>query len=132
VSESSASTVLVVASDPVVAALLGALVELERHTALYPGAGETLPSALSRLRPRVVLIEAVGDAPVAPDELGRLFASVRETGARGVLFAAAGRRDDLRRRAAALDAPWFTLPVDRRSLAHLLGLRSGESGAPVA
>jgi len=74
--------VLVLSTDPLAAALVGALVETEGRTAVFARCGEAAREALRRVRTRVVLAdcgfpEACGAALIGPAKM---------MGARVVLF----------------------------------------------
>ena len=51
------SYVLILSADATLAALLGALVELEGYEPLFPRVDETADAALTRLRPRVSVVD---------------------------------------------------------------------------
>jgi DNA-binding NtrC family response regulator len=78
----SRQAVLIISSDPLAAALLGAAVELSGHMPHFVRADERARAALLRVRPRLVLIdcdhtEACSDEFVGPAIM---------TGARVILF----------------------------------------------
>jgi CheY-like chemotaxis protein len=76
--------VLVLAREPVVAALLGLLVESERYEPVFATAAESPSDAVGRVRmPAVVLVD--GTLEMADSDL--FFARVMRSRARTILFA---------------------------------------------
>ena len=112
----SRSDVLIVSNDPVVAALLGASVELAGFAPAFAENGERLEALLRRTRPGVVLVDGSDDrwsesgAPV-----------VRSVGARLVFFGPRARRVALEAAAAKAGAHAITMPIGHGELARLLG-----------
>jgi hypothetical protein len=109
---SSAPSALVVSTDALLAALLGAAVETLGYAAAFPAAGEPPRLALGRLRPALVLVDCGADS-CADDLLG----PATMVGAGLVLFgdaAATARRRDL---AARHGAALLTLPTTSREIA---------------
>lgn len=110
--------VLVVAADPVIAALLGLLLDPVAYEPVFPGALETPEQALTRMRPRlVILLDA--DLDAARSDL--FHARTERLKASVVIFqgptvtspeAAAG--------AARAGRAVVRLPTDRESLTRVL------------
>ena len=111
----SRSDVLIVSSDPVVAALLGASVELAGFSPTFAGEGERLEAELQRTHPGVVLVDGEDvrlsehDAQVA-----------RAAGARLLLFSRRAIRGAVESTAAKMGARAFTMPMAPGELAQLL------------
>ena len=110
--------VLVVAADPVIAALLGLLLDPATYEPVFPGALESPEQALTRMRPRlVILLDA--DLDAARSDL--FFARTERLKASVVIFEAPtmGARtpsDRLPRKSGAV----LHLPTDRDTLSQVL------------
>lgn len=105
--------VLIVAPDPVLAALVGSVVELSRLRATFPKANERAEDALARVKPLIaILIDAVADEAASDIFLAR----ARKKGVHVLIFGAAGAT--LRRQAWAKKnkVPIYTLPDDLAEL----------------
>src|SRR5581483_3402565 len=108
--------ILILGREPVVAALVGILVEGADKIPVYANPGETATEAIERLRPlAVVLVDATIDA--AQSDL--FFAVAARHGIRSVVFGAVTSARAIAEIAAARGIPWFTLPptVDELSVA---------------
>ena len=110
------STVLVVSTDPVIAGLLGLLVELERHRPAYAEGGESPQAALTRHRPHLVLVD-IEHRDGFSDAF--LTHAARE-GAQVVAFGHRQSPDELREQAEARALPWLELPTDRATFGQTL------------
>src|SRR6476469_5817107 len=77
------STVLVLARDAVIAALLGLLLELEDYEAVFPRPDERPEDAIARLRPPLIVL-LDGTLDTAHSDLFHVRAAAR--GSRVVLF----------------------------------------------
>ncbi len=109
--------VLILARDPVIAALIGMLLEMDGYDPVFPAPGETAEQALGRLRaPLIVCADC--DIPDVQSDL--FFARVRRSGARFVLFGAPGSEQTVKDLAAQRSARYFMLPTDRATLARVL------------
>lgn len=110
------TTVLVLAKDRFVAALLGALIELSGRGAVFPREGEPTMLALQRIRADLVLLDtALGSATCAT-----VAATARESGTRVLMFSAAHTEPETRDIAHHYGADAFALPVNPREFAgHL-------------
>jgi hypothetical protein len=108
--------VLIVATDPMLAALVGGLVEALRLQAVFPRAGENPEAALARVRPLAVILME-GSSEVAGSEL--FVVRARRRGARVMLFGNATSIKPLREWADQLEVGVFTLPdeIERLLLA---------------
>lgn len=108
-------TVLIVARDPVIGALMGELTTLCGHPAVYPRADERPLHALDRLSPGLILIDADDSDGTAPDFL----AGARASGP--VIFFSGGMNErELARFASQFDALSFPLPNGPRRLSETL------------
>jgi DNA-binding response OmpR family regulator len=107
-------SVLIITSDLTIGELVYAMLESEGCVAYRPRDDESLLSALERLRPSVVLIDCDG---TSSDD--RLFERAKELGILLVMFSPARDRQQMRR-VVREGYPWFTLPISRRDLTHLL------------
>lgn len=111
-----AVAVAIISPDALLAALLGAAVELTGYRAAFPRVNESEVEALRRIRPALALVDA--DHPVATDEalLGRaLMTSVRV-----LFFGREPRLDALRALAARYEAGIIVLPDDVPRLEQIL------------
>jgi hypothetical protein len=109
--------VLIVATDPMLAALVGGLVEALRLGAVFPRPGENPEAALARVRPlAVILMEGSSDG--ARSEL--LIVRARRRGARVMLFGTAVSIEPIREWAKQLDVATFTLPDELEDLRQAL------------
>jgi hypothetical protein len=78
----SRQAVLIISSDPLAAALLGAAVELAAHMPHFVRADERARAALLRVRPRLVLVDCDHDEACSDEFVGPAIM----TGARVILF----------------------------------------------
>lgn len=111
----SRSDVLIVSTDPVVAALLGASVELAGFSPVFSEGDEALEASLRRRAPAVVLADPRDDQ--WSEDAAR---AARAAGARIVLFGRQGERETLEALARATNARAITLPLAHAQLARLL------------
>lgn len=110
-------SVLVLAREPVIAALLGMLIEMEGYHPQFPGVGESVDDALSRLRPPIILC-ADCELEEVPTDL--FFARAARARARVVLFGGPAAAGAVRELAAGRGLPFFLLPTDLEALARAL------------
>lgn len=108
--------VLILSTDPLAAALLGAAVELAGHVPRFALPAEGARTALLRLRPRAVLIdcdhdEACSDAFVGPALM---------TGAHVHFVRSARTRRDIGDTARRLGVRVIDLPMEHDALASLM------------
>ncbi|MDQ3809854.1 MAG: hypothetical protein M3336_06140 [Chloroflexota bacterium] len=103
-----------------IAGLLGILVELERHHPAYAAGEESPQAAVSRYRPRLVLV----DAEHRDGFSDPFLAHARREGAQVVVFGHRHPSGEVRQQAEARQLPWVLLPTDpetfRRTLAEAL------------
>jgi hypothetical protein len=110
--------VLVLASEPMLAAFLGMMLELESYEPAFANVGERPEDALTRVRPvLVVLLHSELDA--ARSDL--FFARAARSGARIVVFGGPDADADLRSISQARRVPYFSMPVERAVLANVIG-----------
>ena len=110
------SVVLIFATDPLAAALLGAGVELAKGTPAFPREQEKPRDALLRVKPRLVMIDC--DHADACTEA--LFGPAMMIGARISVFSSTRSRRTLEPIAREFNVATFGLPVDFDELARLL------------
>lgn len=111
-----AAAALILSSDTLGAALLGAALELLGYRAVFPHEGETGGDALRRLKPGLVLVDGGDEFLTDTAVLGPALM----TGARLVFFGSAARLRDLRVLAARYEATLLALPDDVDDLARVL------------
>ncbi|MDQ6827920.1 MAG: hypothetical protein M3081_03545 [Gemmatimonadota bacterium] len=105
--------VLIVAVDPVVAALLGLLGEFAGEAPQFPAPGEVPADAIRRVRAAVVFLDCHHD--VACED--HAYAAADEVGSEVLLFAHERERHHLERMAAARNAHALRLPIHPHQLA---------------
>lgn len=110
------STVLILSTDAVTSALLSILAELEGYRPVFAAGDESPAESLSRLRPRLVLVDCDHRAACTDD----LFELARELEAKIIIFSPGRMRDEVRAFAEERALPWFSLPVDRATLSSTL------------
>ncbi len=109
-------TVLIVAENSVLAALIGYLAELAGYDPVFGVTGESVPDSVGRLGPRIVLL----DVDVALAGADAIFDGAAECRSRVVLFTGARGRVDAEALAVIHGAEVVELPVNPRRLAALL------------
>lgn len=115
--ERTGHKIVVVANDPLIAALVGSMVELARFTAAFPAPGESPDQTLVRVRP-VAAILLDGRDPAAASDL--LVSRAKRLGIRLMVF---GAGDVVRARAdwaQSHDLPMFMFPDDAGRLEDAL------------
>ena len=110
-------SVLVLAREPLIAALLGMLMELEGYLPHFPIDGESVDDALARLRPPILLC-ADCDLAEVPTDL--FFARAARARARVVLFGNPASAARVRELASERALPCFILPTDLDTLPSAL------------
>jgi DNA-binding NtrC family response regulator len=110
------STILILSTDAVTSALLSILAELEGYTPVFAAGDESPADSLSRLRPRLLLVDCDHDA-ACNDEI---FQLAREIGTKVVIFSPGRMREEVREFAEERALPWFALPIDRTTLGQTL------------
>jgi CheY-like chemotaxis protein len=126
--QKSKARVLVLASDAVIAALVGMLLEMDGYDPAFPAPGEAAEQALARLRAPLIVC---ADCEIPEMQSDLFFARVARSSARIVVF---GRRESevrLKELAARRGVEYFTLPTDKATLARVLAdAMRGSRGAP--
>ena len=123
-----ANAVAIVSPDPLIAALLGAAIELVGYRAEFPRADESAIDGLRRLRPAYMLMDAAD--PSAGDEtlLGRCMMS----DTRIFIFGSESGTDQFREAVATYGAQLIVFPRDIDALPQMLTRRSPPKRARTA
>lgn len=117
------STVLVMAKDRFVAALLGALVELSGRTAAFHSDGEGSDSAVRRTHPQLVMFDcALGIAACS-----EIAAVARLEGTRLLMFSASHTDREAHDIASLYGAECFVLPIKPKEFMASLDRAIGTS-----
>jgi len=104
------STVLVMAKDRFIAALLGALVELSGRSVAFRSDDETVDAALRRSRAELVMFDCALGITICSE----IAATARVDGARLLMFSASHTEREARDLAGLYGAQCFVLPVKPR------------------
>lgn len=102
------SHALVLSNDALIAALLGALLELHGYTPFFPGFQESPRDSLRRIRPGIVLVDCEQESACSE----AFFGPATMTGARVIMFSASRSRQEVASFAARYGFDWFILPID--------------------
>jgi DNA-binding NtrC family response regulator len=108
-------TVLILAREEVVAALLGMMVELRGLKPRFPRKSEAAEDAILREKPRTVIIDC--DHPDCRDSL---VEAIMRAGAVPVLFSPFRMQSEVRSVAARHGVRSFTLPTDTDTFEKML------------
>ena len=119
-----ANAVAILSSDPLLAALLGAAVELVGYRAAFARAGESASDALRRARAGFVLLDTADALSTDEAFLGRALM----TGARLFLFGSAAAVEGHAELAARYGMGVIALPRDLDSLHAILSRRVSPRG----
>jgi DNA-binding NtrC family response regulator len=106
----------VLASEPVIAAFLAMLMELDGYAVEFAQPGERAEDAIARLHPPLVICADGSLAEVSSD----LFLARAAKRGPVVLFAAPEMSEEVRALAERRGFPFFELPVDRDTLSRAL------------
>lgn len=98
---------MVLANEEVISALLGAMVELDGYSPLFPAADEQPLTAICRHRPDLVLLDC--EHELAWD--AHAIRSILPTRTRILLFSAMRSQREVEQIAARYGVPAFVLPV---------------------
>jgi hypothetical protein len=112
-SSTGKTRVLIIATDPMVAALVGLLLDPDRYEPLFPLPMERPEDALARVRPPLVLVMDC-DLDAARSDL--FSARAAKTRATVVLFGAPGSHEDVEVLARLRGVPCLHLPTNRAAL----------------
>ena len=110
-------SVLVVAKEEVISALLGAMVELDGLQPVFPSADERPVDTIRRLCPVLLLLD--GEHELAWDSTAMRI--VRELGVRTLLVSALRSQQELDQLAARYDVSSLALPVRFHEFASEVG-----------
>jgi DNA-binding response OmpR family regulator len=119
------TTVLVMARDRFVAALVGALTELSGRAVAVRGDDESAEFAVRRARPDLVIF----DCALGISACSEIAAIGRLEGLRVLLFSASHTDREARDIASLYGAPCFVLPIKPRDFMELLD-RAMETAIP--
>jgi hypothetical protein len=108
--------VLVLSSDPLAAALVGAAIELAGHDPRFPHADEPVRAALLRVRPRLVVIDCDHEDACSEGFIGPALM----TGSRVLLFRSRRTRRDASELSRRLKLRVAEMPMEHDPLAQLL------------
>jgi DNA-binding response OmpR family regulator len=108
-------SVLILACEQIVAALLGLMVEVSGFQPRFPAADQKAAAATASERLRAVLIDC--DHPEFDETLIEL---IRKSGARPILFSPLKMRGEVARLASRHGIEAFTLPIAPHTFARLL------------
>ncbi len=108
-------SVLILAREELIAALLGLLVETTGHSVSFAQPEEGSAGAVRRTLPGVVIVDC--DHRDCGEDL---FKAAREVGARLILFSASREADYVRRVAAPSHSDSFTFPIEPPQLDSLI------------
>ena len=112
----SRNPVLVISSDPLAAALLGAAIEFAGHAPLFPQADESPRGALLRVRPRLVVIDCDHEDACSEAFIGPALM----TGSQVMLFRSRRTRRDVGEMAERLGLRMVEMPQEHDSLTSAL------------
>ena len=103
-------TILILANEEVISALLGAMVELEGHAPAFPAHDERPLAAVARCRPSLLLLDCEHDLAWDADAMRR----IADSGTRTLLFSAMRSQREIDLIASRYGIPAFVLPVGFR------------------
>jgi hypothetical protein len=101
------TTVLILAREELISALLGLFVESLGHTPLFANPGEGTPDAVRRLRPGGVVIVDCDHTDCNED----LMQAAKDVGARLILFSPSREAEYVKKAAAPSHSQSFTFPI---------------------
>lgn len=104
---SASLSVLVLAREELISALLGLLVETTGHTVSFAKPEENSAAAVRRIRPAVVIVDC--DHRDCTDDLVR---AAREVGGRLILYSASREPEYVKKVAAPSRSQSFTFPIE--------------------
>jgi len=112
----TASGILIVATDPLAGALLGAAVELAGYLPVFPREGESARDALRRARPCAILVDCDSDDACSES----FFGPALMVGATIAIFTSSRSRRALEPIAEQYGVRVFELPIEFGALKALL------------
>lgn len=107
VSMSDSLSVLILAREELISALLGLLVETTGHSVSFAAPKESSRDAMRRIRPNVVIVDCDHR-----DCTGDLVKAANEVGAQLILFSASREPEYVRKMAAPSHSQSFTFPIE--------------------
>jgi hypothetical protein len=110
------ATVLILAREEVVAALLGLLVELRGYQPVYAQRGETAAEACARVQCNKIVIDC--DHWECNE---KSLAALQKSGVKVVLFSPSRVPSDMKHSIGSLGIQAFTLPIGPEAFGKLLG-----------
>ena len=111
----STSRVLILAQEPLAAALLGLLIELDRYEPAFANPKESPEEAVRRVRP-VLVILVDGSLDAAASDVFH----ARTKGTPMILFGTPATAERVRGLALERALAWFTVPVERAAVTRLI------------
>jgi hypothetical protein len=116
-------SILILSEQPVIAALVGMLVELTGAMPAFANPAEQAADALQRVRPLAVILI---DAEMTTARSDLFFALAARKDIRVAVFGSDARAREIAEVAARRRIPWLTLPPNVERLSMVLGLTDGE------
>ena len=116
-SSSERTRVLIIAGDPMVAALVGLLLDPDQFDPAFARTQERPEDAIARVRAPLVLVLDC-DVDVARSDI--FFARLARTRSAIVLFGTPTHREDVAALAEIRGVPWIRLPTDRDALTEAI------------
>jgi len=111
-------SVLIVARDEAIGALMASLTELAGYVPVFPASSvsESVPRAIARLAPEILLLDCDDDAAAQQEA----YARAEQWGTHVVLFTPSRTEREVRRLAEGHGCEGFALPVQRTELRRVL------------
>jgi hypothetical protein len=106
-SQTTPSTILVIAKEPLIQTLMCSLVDLSGHRAAQPRGDESIAAAIARVRPRLLLLDCEHDG--ACEEEG--YEAAASVGAEVLLFTPSRSHAEVADLAAARGLRSMALPI---------------------
>jgi hypothetical protein len=107
---------LIVAREDANFAHLASLTELAVYVPVFPAADESVPRAIARLAPEILLLDCDDDAAAQQEA----YARAEQWGTHVVLFTPSRTEREVRRLAEGHGCEGFALPVQRTELRRVL------------
>jgi DNA-binding NtrC family response regulator len=101
------ATILIIAKEEIIAALMGALVELSGFRPVFPAADERPLDAIARAGAQLVLLDCEHEVAAQED----IYRRADDAGSRVLLFSAARTARELELFAGRWSRPSFALPL---------------------
>jgi hypothetical protein len=112
----SRQTILVLSSDPLAAALLGAAIELAGYAPHFPYSSESPRTALLRARPRLVVVDCDHEEACSDGFIGPALM----TGSRVLLFRSPRTRREVSELSTRIGLRVAELPMEHEPLSQML------------